>query len=83
MDAVTIRSRERPKKAYSLGLKTRTLFASVYSYLSFSFVRPLIEKAHKDQLNEHSATELQFDPPSIKDLADKFEAIYRRFKVGS
>lgn len=84
MDGVTKESvEEEPKQSCSLGSRIRSLFPAVYSYLSFAFVRPLIDNAHKDELNERSATEISFDPPSIKDLAAQFEAIYQRLKVGS
>eukprot|EP00210_Caulerpa_lentillifera_P007441 g7111.t1 len=82
MDGVVVQeSTQHSMESQGFGKKLRNGLAAVYSYLSFSIVRPIIDKGHKNELNEQSAAEIRLDTPSIKQLAEQFDSIYKKLQV--
>eukprot|EP00210_Caulerpa_lentillifera_P003898 g3724.t1 len=81
MESITQPNSEETANKQSALLWLRRKLAAFYSYFSFSFVSPILDKGHKGELNESSAVEISLDSYSVNQLAETFESTYKRLQA--
>eukprot|EP00210_Caulerpa_lentillifera_P007919 g7560.t1 len=81
MEATTEPNKEQTASKQSPLFWFRKSLAAIHSYISFSFVSPILDKGHKGELNENSASEISLDSFSVNQLAETFQSTYKRLQA--